>query len=180
MTDGLKDPLLLAGKAIAIFLQAVMAIAAVALAVAIPALVIFRERANAAFAEEVGQAAELPIATIAGLMLVGLVLVGLLFVFFGRLRKIIATVGEGDPFQPENADRLTQMGWLMLGANLLILPAAPLGIHLVHFFAEFEDMRFQMDDRLDLGGILLTIILFILARVFRHGAAMREDLEGTV
>lgn len=180
MTNGLNDPLLLAGKAIAIFLQAVMAIAAAALAVAIPALVIFRDRANAEFAEEVGRAAELPIAAIAGLMLVGLVLVGLLFVFFGRLRKIIATVGEGDPFQPENADRLTQMGWLMLGVNLLILPAAPLGIHLAHFFAEFEDMDFQMDGGLDLGGILLTIILFILARVFRHGAAMREDLEGTV
>ena len=29
-------------------------------------------------------------------------------------------------------------------------------------------------------GILLVLILFILARVFRHGAAMREDLEGTV
>ena len=27
---------------------------------------------------------------------------------------------------------------------------------------------------------LLVVILFILARVFRHGAAMREDLEGTV
>jgi Fe-S cluster assembly ATPase SufC len=33
---------------------------------------------------------------------------------------------------------------------------------------------------LDMTGILLVIILFILARVFRHGAAMREDLEGTV
>ena len=28
--------------------------------------------------------------------------------------------------------------------------------------------------------ILLVIILFILARVFRHGASMRADLEGTV
>ena len=36
------------------------------------------------------------------------------------------------------------------------------------------------DGGLDGGSILLTLILFILARVFRHGAAMREDLEGTV
>ena len=31
-----------------------------------------------------------------------------------------------------------------------------------------------------LSGILMVLVLFILARVFRHGAAMREDLEGTV
>ena len=28
--------------------------------------------------------------------------------------------------------------------------------------------------------VLMVIVLFILARVFKHGAAMREDLEGTV
>jgi hypothetical protein len=180
MTSKLNDPLLLAGKVIAIFLQAAMALAAAALAVAIPTLVIFRDRADAAFSEEVGRAADLPIASIAGLMLVGLVLVCLLFVFFGRLRKIIATVGEGDPFQPENAERLSQMGWLMLACQLLAIPAVPLGMHLAHFFSQFREMEFKMDSDLDISGILLTIILFILARVFRHGAAMREDLEGTV
>lgn len=180
MTTGLKDPLLLAGKAIAIFLQAVMAIAAVALALAIPALVILRDRANAEFAAEIGRAANLPVPSIVGLMLVGLVMVGMLSVFFGRLRRIIATVGEGDPFQPENAERLSQMGWLMLAAQLLTVPGAALGMHLARFFAQFDDINFTMDGDLDVSGILLTIILFILARVFRHGAAMREDLEGTV
>jgi hypothetical protein len=32
----------------------------------------------------------------------------------------------------------------------------------------------------DFGGIILVLTLFVLARVFKHGAAMREDLEGTV
>ena len=31
-----------------------------------------------------------------------------------------------------------------------------------------------------LGGILLALVLFILARVFRKGAEMRAELEGTV
>jgi hypothetical protein len=31
-----------------------------------------------------------------------------------------------------------------------------------------------------LFGLVVGLVLFILARVFRHGAAMREDLEGTV
>lgn len=31
-----------------------------------------------------------------------------------------------------------------------------------------------------LSSLFLSLTLFILARVFRHGAAMRDDLEGTV
>ena len=181
MNPGTKDPLLLAGTAIAIFMQGVMAVAAAALAIAIPALLIFQDRVNAEFAEEVGKAgASLPIGALIGLMLVGLVLVGLLFLFFGRLRAIIATVGKGDPFQPENADRLAQMGWIMVAVQLLTIPAAAAGVYLVSYFDDFESMTFSSDAGLDVGGITLTIILFILARVFRHGAAMREDLEGTV
>lgn len=181
MNPGTRDPLLLAGTAIAVFMQGVMVVAAAALAIAIPALVIFKDRVNAEFAEEVGKAAvELPIMAIAGLMLAGLVLVGLLFVFFGRLRAIIATVGQGDPFQPENADRLAQMGWIMVAVQLLTIPAAAIGVYLVKFFDAYEKVKFSSDAGLDVGGITLTIILFILARVFRHGAAMREDLEGTV
>jgi hypothetical protein len=116
----------------------------------------------------------------AGVMLIGLAIVLMLFVFFGTLRKIIATVGEGDPFAPENADRLSLMGWLMLGVQLALIPATALGIALARFASQFEDAHFTVDGGLDIEGILLVIILFILARVFRHGAAMREDLEGTV
>ena len=38
----------------------------------------------------------------------------------------------------------------------------------------------DVDVGLDGGGILLILVLFILARVFRQGSAMREELEGTV
>ena len=31
-----------------------------------------------------------------------------------------------------------------------------------------------------IGGFLLSLVLFILARVFRLGAEMRSDLEGTI
>ena len=44
-----------------------------------------------------------------------------------------------------------------------------------------KDFHMSFDDGgFDMTALLLTVILFILARVFRHGAAMREDLEGTV
>ena len=35
-------------------------------------------------------------------------------------------------------------------------------------------------DGFSLTGILMVLILFILARVFKRGAEMREELEGTV
>ena len=35
-------------------------------------------------------------------------------------------------------------------------------------------------DGLSMGAIILTLVLFVLARVFRTGAEMQDDLEGTV
>ena len=66
-----------------------------------------------------------PTLTMIGIMLIGLAIVATLFVFFGRLRAIINTVGEGDPFVPVNAERLSLMAWLMLGVQLLVLAAIP-------------------------------------------------------
>ena len=39
---------------------------------------------------------------------------------------------------------------------------------------------FVVDSGFDVNGLLLMLILFILARVFRKGADMRAELEGTV
>ena len=181
MTTRNNDPLLLAGKVATIFMQIAMGIGAAALVVGIGALTIFRGDLIAEYAQEVGDPnATFPVFLLIGVMLIGLAIVAAMFVFFGKLRAIIGTVGEGDPFQPANADRLSTMGWLMLGVQLLILPATALGIQLAQYADELEDVNFTVDGGFDLSAILLTIILFILARVFRHGAAMREDLEGTV
>ncbi len=176
-----NDLLLLAGKVICIVMQAGMAIGAVALTVAIPALVIFRAEVFNQFAEAT-DAAQLanPLLLLIGVMVLGLAIVAMMFAFFGTLRRIIATVGEGDPFAPVNATRLSRMGWLILGVQLAMLPATALGIQLAKYADEMEDVNITVDGGWDLTAILLTIILFILARVFRHGAAMREDLEGTV
>ncbi|WP_338242474.1 DUF2975 domain-containing protein [Aurantiacibacter hainanensis] len=175
-----NDLLLLGGKIIAVFMQIAMAVGAFALIVALPAILIFRDDVAEAFGAEAAYLAS-PLLLLAGVMLIGLAIVTMLFVFFGALRKIISTVGKGDPFAPANADRLSLMGWLMLGVQLALIPATALGIQLAQYSDEMEeDVSFTIDGGMDLTGILLTIILFILARVFRHGAAMREDLEGTV
>lgn len=108
---------------------------------------------------------------IAGLGLVG---VPLNFVVLSRLLAIVRTVGGGDPFVADNAARLQMIGWAMLGQQLLQLaigtiargvstPAHPLHI------AAFST-----------SGWLAVILLFVLARVFTEGTAMRADLEGIV
>jgi len=97
------------------------------------------------------------------------------FYFFRHLYRIIDTVGEGDPFVPENASRLMAMGWIAVVSQVLAIP-----IDLVaHWLRNFSE-RFHADFGISLAGLLLALVLFVLARVFREGARMREELEGTV
>ena len=176
-----SDPLLLAGKVIAIFMQGAMAFGGLVLAGVTIAVLFFNEPIIAEFAADTGNPdIALPIPALIGVFIIGMAILAAMFVFFGKLRQIINTVGEGDPFQPANADRLSLMGWLMLGVHLLFVPAAALGHMLAEFASQLEDASLTVDGGVDLSGLLLVIILFILARVFRHGAAMRDDLEGTV
>jgi hypothetical protein len=105
---------------------------------------------------------------------------GLLYLgwrFFRTMLAIVRSVGEGDPFIPANADRLTAMGWTMLAINIGAIPVAALGAYVTSLAGEGKS---SIEGGIDFGGIVLILTLFILARVFRHGAAMREDLEGTV
>ena len=106
-----------------------------------------------------------------------LCLLALALQFFRLLLRIVNSVGAGDPFAPENGDRLSAMAWLMLAVNLLALPVAGLAAYIANTAG--EDAA-NVEASFDFGGLILILTLFILARVFRHGAAMREDLEGTV
>ena len=180
--DRTSDLLLLAGKVVTVMMQGAMVIGAAALVIALGAIAFFQDTIQAdMLADPDFKGVVFPTLTMIGIMLIGLAIVATLFVFFGRLRAIINTVGEGDPFVPVNAERLSLMAWLMLGVQLLVLAAIPLALDLVELAYDLgESSHIEVSSGIDLSGILLVIILFILARVFRHGAAMREDLEGTV
>ena len=173
-----NDILLTIGKALALIGKWLMALAGAALAIALPVILIFRNDITAELREEMADPALVFPAWQAGAAIaLALASVVMLFFFFDRLVRIIRSVGDGDPFEPANARRLADMGWLMLGVQLVAIPLAGLGL----FVAKtFEEQGGTVDVGFDADGLLLVIILFILARVFRHGAAMREDLEGTV
>lgn len=170
-----NDPLLIAAKAIVYFMLGVLAFAGIIVAIAIPGVFIFGgeltpELASGELTMQAKLLVALFLAAVAGLLYLG-------WRFFKAMLDIIKSVGEGDPFVPANGDRLTAMAWIALAINVAGLPVAGLGVYIAQTFGEEPG---SIDASVDFSGILLVLVLFILARVFRIGAAMREDLEGTV
>lgn len=110
------------------------------------------------------------------LLIFALVLV--IVILFDRIlalvQRIIASVSESDPFTPSNADRLDRIGWLLLATQLLAL----LGMSISAVEALAEEWNFN--EQFSFEGLFAVVLVFILARIFRHGTAMRDDLEGTV
>jgi len=111
-------------------------------------------------------------------MLIIFAFVFVITILFERLivqvMQIISSVGEGDPFVPANADRLERIGWLLLATQLLALIGMSIGA--VEALAD----EWNFSEQFSFEGLLSVILVFILARIFRHGTTMREDLEGTV
>ena len=89
-----------------------------------------------------------------------------------RLRRIFLAVNQGDAFEPANVGRLQGVGLGLIGVQIsaaIIVFCGPL--------AEGVTAR---DYDADLGSWLGILIVFMLAEVFRQGAAMRDDQQMTV
>jgi Protein of unknown function (DUF2975) len=175
MTTSLNDPLLAISKGIIYFLLGIVAFAGFFVVLGIPAVLVFGADLGADI-----NSADLPQHAywLIALLLIGVA--GLLFLgfrFFQNMLHIVQSVSEGDPFVPANADRLTAMAWMMLAINIIALPIAGLGLYIAKLAGEHPG---TVDASIDAGGLVLILTLFVLARVFRHGTQMREDLEGTV
>lgn len=114
----------------------------------------------------------LPLGLACAAIIAVILVLGILFAL--QLVRIIGTVKNGDPFEPANADRLTRMGWYALAGTV----ASWLADGMARMISEhFKSLEIHAEP---VGGLALVVTLFILARVFRHGAAMRDDLIGTV
>jgi hypothetical protein len=102
----------------------------------------------------------------------------LTYLFLRNLRRMIESVAHGQPFERINADRLRRMAWLSVAMQIVAVPMTRL---IVWFDAlPHKPNVHHNDDGISIGAILLTLVIFVLARVFRTGAEMQEDLEGTV
>lgn len=89
-----------------------------------------------------------------------------------RLRAILLSVNQGDAFERANVKRLQAIGMGLLGIQvtaILLAVVAPISINQVPSDYDFG-----------LGSWLGILVVFILAEVFRQGAAMRDEQLTTV
>jgi hypothetical protein len=109
------------------------------------------------------------------IMAIGIASVPVAYVILSRLRAIVDTVRDGDPFVAANAGRLQGIAWAFLGLELLHL-----GVGAVAAASGSADQPLDIGWRFSVTPWVAVLLLFVLARVFDHGARMRADLEGTV
>ena len=118
--------------------------------------------------------------TTATLAMRGIMVVGIAGAFIAhriltRLLQIVESVRAGDPFVLDNAERLHAIAWLLLGAELLHLLVGALAR-----LASTPAHPVDIDWTFSFTPWIAVLLMFVLARVFAHGARMREDIEGTV
>ena len=108
-------------------------------------------------------------------MVIGIASVPLTYIVLTRLLAIVDTVREGDPFVAVNAARLQTIAWSVLGLELLHLV-----VGIIAASVSTDEQPLDLDWSFSVTRWLAVLLLFVLARVFEHGARMRADLEGTV
>jgi hypothetical protein len=106
---------------------------------------------------------------------IGIVGVPLTHVILDRLLGVVDTVRAGDPFIIANATRLQTIAVTLLGIQLLHLV-----VGVVASRTRSEVQELDINWSFSITPWIAVLLLFVLARVFEHGARMRDDLEGTV
>lgn len=174
--DSKQDRLLFATRLVLTFLIWFTVAAALVASLLIPLVILKHGAVVRDLAESGIRAGALPWMVL--LLMLGIAMAILGFFFFRLLRRIVDSVGDGDPFVPVNADRLRSMAWLSLALQAVIIAATPL---MIWFDALPEKPNVHHGESgFSVGALVTALLLFILARVFRVGSQMREELEGTV
>jgi len=108
------------------------------------------------------------------IMVVGIASAPIAHVILTRLLAIVDTVRAGDPFVVENGVRLQTIAWSVLGLELLHLVVGAIAA------SSAVSEQLDLDWSFSITPWIAVLLLFVLARVFDHGARMRAELEGTV
>lgn len=168
-----RDPLLAAARLALVAAMGVTAFLTAAFVIATPTVLIMNERIMDLLARN-GGPPETIWAVISVVALSG-IMAGLGFFFFRDLYRIVASVEGGDPFVPINARRLQAMGWISVAVHVLGIPLAMTSRWLDQIFhRQHSGFEFSY------YGLLLALVLFVIARVFREGTRLRDELDGTV
>ncbi|MCG8443861.1 MAG: DUF2975 domain-containing protein [Caulobacterales bacterium] len=115
--------------------------------------------------------------TALGFLVTGIGLAAI-YIVIDRLRRIFATLSDGDPFVPENADHLRVIAVVIAvfeAARYLVGGGAALAAWLTKSGDVFTG-------RIDLNPSVwfAVLVIFVLAEVFREGARMRAEQQLTI
>lgn len=120
---------------------------------------------------------------------------GLLLAILFRLRRLVAAIADGRPFEPDTVRSLRLIGWTLIALNIwawlrmLVLP-----LMLIPHLALSSGWRLapalsrgspgehlaRIDAHLSMVPLLVGAIVLVLAEAFRHGQRLREDNEAIV
>jgi hypothetical protein len=110
----------------------------------------------------------------------------IVYALIHSIGAIVHSVRQGDPFTAQNASRLRKLGWMFLIIGLVIWfgdsweAAKEIAKDIKHTEAYTIWISGIVYLLANPALILASPLMFILARVFDVGIAMREDVEGTV
>ena len=179
-----NDLVLKSTRGILIFAKWLLWLGVGALTIALPALLFYQETLLEKMGEVfVNQPEPETVGLMLMIMVLGAIMMLLTLFAINRLRKIVDSVGEGDPFTRINGTRLRGMGIAVLAIQVVSFIGGLLATGLLTMLGETkpgQDFHLTIDSSLSLTGILLVLLLIILARIFDRSAEMREELEGTV
>ena len=122
------------------------------------------------------------VAKIVMTFLAGAAVVAVLVLLILRvLLNVVTSASVGDPFVATNAARIAQVAWLLLGiyvvqygAGHAVYAAIPASLK------DFPIFHGGHSEGIPATGLFTVLLIFVLARIFRHGTEMRAELEGTV
>jgi hypothetical protein len=108
----------------------------------------------------------------AGMLLVFGLSIGGVLVIVHSLRRIFVTLTAGDPFHPQNVNRLRLIG--------LMLAALELGRYVIWGVGPLMPWVKRVEPNFSLTSWFSVLVVFVLAEVFREGARLRREAELTI
>jgi hypothetical protein len=88
------------------------------------------------------------------------------------LRRIFATLTAGDPFHPDNVNRLRLIGLMLAGLEI--------GRYAVWALSRLVPQVDRVEPNFNLTAWFSVLVVFVLAEVFREGARLRREAELTI
>ena len=101
-------------------------------------------------------------------------MVVLVHIVFTRLIAIIDSIAVGAAFSLTNAARLHAIAWALLGTQLIDLVIGLWSVRISALTGEYMGWGFGF------SGWLAVLLLFVLARMFRDGAALQAELADVI